>query len=293
MAALSRTCHRPRSGECALRLCKRLFPLLALTVSLGAAASAAGDDTKPADPIPEGARLRLGSGRFRHGDAVSHILPLPGGKRLLALADDGQARVWDIAAAKELTRITLVDPPSSLIASLAPDGRALATAAWSDQTICVWSLADGKQLRASAAPPFNLDERLLDLAYSPDGNALVSSHRDGSLRVWDAATVKELRRFRVVDPSAPNVAYSGRVRFLPDGKGLALIADWGVLVLSAEDGKELRCFSGHTAPVAALAFSPDGRRVATVAGDRAAWCGTSPPARNWPGCRRRPAAAVT
>ena len=49
-----------------------------------------------------------------------------------------------------------------------------------------------------------------------------------------------------------------------------MIEDWAVRVLDAEDGKEVRWFGGHVAPVTSYAFSPDGKRMASVATDRAA-----------------------
>ncbi|HKI30698.1 MAG TPA: hypothetical protein VKA46_02315 [Gemmataceae bacterium] len=259
------------------RLRRRLFALLPLAALLcGAAhlpaAPADGEPGKPAeaaDPRPEGARLRLGAGRFRHGGAVTRVLPLPDGKRLLTIAQDSKARVWDLANEKELFDITLTPQlGAGLYFSISPDGKTLAAANSADRTIRLWGLADGKETLTFAALPLN--QAFLDLEFSADGKLLVSSHQDRVFRIWDPVTAKEVRQ---VSPSAiPNVAvaFVGRVRFFPDGKALALIEDWAVRALDAEDGKELRWFGGHTAPIAALTFAPDNKHMATVAGDRAA-----------------------
>jgi WD40 repeat protein len=255
-----------------------LLLLLPVVVLPGAPAplpaAPAGEEKKPAetaDPLPDGARLRLGSGHFRHGAAVTRIYALADGKRLLTFAQDAKARVWDVATEKELFEIALAPQPYvQLVFSVSHDGKTLAGANALDRTIRVWSLADGKETIALGALPPN--QGFLDLEYSSDGKLLVSSHADRTYRIWDPVAAKEVRQINVplkVGPGVPNVAV-GRVNFTPDGKGLAVLEDWAVRVLDAEDGKEVRWFGGHVGPVAAYVFSPDGKRMATVASDRAA-----------------------
>ncbi len=250
---------------------------LVLAALLGAtallpAAPAGGDEKKApaaADPLPDGARARLGSAHFRHGAGVTKIFALPDGKRLLTIAQDARARVWDLATQKELFQIAITPQPvGGLCFSLAPDGKSFAAASVNERILRTWSLADGKETLTFAALPFN--QNFIDLEYSSDGKTLVSSHQDRVFRIWDAATAKELRQ--IGQPNLPNVGipFYGRVRFTPDDKALAVIEDWAVRLLDAENGKEVRWFGGHTAPVTMIAYSPDGKRLATVAGDRVA-----------------------
>src|SRR5262249_41241779 len=53
------------------------------------------------DPLPEGAILRLGTVRLRHGEPVSLVAFLQDGKALLTVSGDGIVRVWDVANGKE------------------------------------------------------------------------------------------------------------------------------------------------------------------------------------------------
>ncbi len=257
----------------------RRLPLMLLAFAVVPCLSArlpaapTGDEKKAEAPdvLPEGARLRLGTGHFRHSAAVTRIYPLADGKRLLTFAQDAKARVWDIATEKQLVEIALAPQPYvQLVFSVSHDGKTLASANGLDRTIRVWTLADGKEAKTFGALPPN--QGFLDLEYSADGKLLVSSHSDRAYRVWDPATVTEVRTISSPakpGPGVPNVAF-GRVNFTPDAKGLTVIEDWAVRVLDAEDGKEVRWFGGHVGTVASYAYTADGKRMATVAADRAA-----------------------
>lgn len=71
-----------------------LFAVGILALAFGPCApTAAGDDSQPkaqpqldgyGDPLPEGARLRLGTERFRHGGDDSRTAVFPDGKRIAA-----------------------------------------------------------------------------------------------------------------------------------------------------------------------------------------------------------------
>src|SRR5262249_39772749 len=52
---------------------------------------------------------------------------------------------------------------------------------------------------------------------------------------------------------------------IPDGKGLALGGEFGVLLFETATGRELRRFGGRQEPTHSLAFAPDGRTLATSA----------------------------
>ena len=53
------------------------------------------------------------------------------------------------------------------------------------------------------------------------------------------------------------------MRFSPDGTRLAVGTDVGVWVYDVPDGKETALFTGHTGQVNALAFSTDGKILAS------------------------------
>jgi RNA polymerase sigma factor (sigma-70 family) len=93
------------------------------------------------------------------------------------------------------------------------------------------------------------------VAFSEDGKTLLSGSFDGTVRLWDRATGKELRRFAELPPYAVV-----RVAFLPDGKTAAgLAGDGRIRFWELGTGKQLGWIEGGSS----FAFAPDGKVVAT------------------------------
>jgi hypothetical protein len=92
------------------------------------------------------------------------------------------------------------------------------------------------------------------VAFSPDGQRLVSSSEDGIIKVWDLATGREERTL----PGHANPTHC--LAFSPDGKRLASAStDPTVKLWDVRSGLEVLTFRGHNTSVWGVAFSPDGR----------------------------------
>jgi WD40 repeat protein len=103
------------------------------------------------------------------------------------------------------------------------------------------------------------------VAFSPDGTRLATASTDGTARVWDAASGKEVA---VCQGHADQVLFAA---FSPEGSRLATASpDRTARVWDAASGKELAVLRGHAGPVRPLAFSPDGSRLATASLDNTA-----------------------
>jgi WD40 repeat protein len=136
-------------------------------------------------------------------DVVFH----PDSRRILVAGADNTAIV-DIASGELVRRI---DGASSPIA-VSPDGRTLAAtlAATKGITIGLFDLRSGQQ----SAPLAGHRERLVRLAFSPDGSTLASGADDRLVMVWDVASGQ---RRAVYTGHAARV---NALAFSPDGTAL-------------------------------------------------------------------------
>jgi RNA polymerase sigma factor (sigma-70 family) len=101
---------------------------------------------------------------------------------------------------------------------------------------------------------------LRSVAFTPDGEALVSAGWGRVISFWDPATGKERRRIEAPAKGVDAIAFSR------DGKLLAGAGmDGAVILWDAATGKEIRRLEGHRRQVKGIAFSPTGDRL--VAGD--------------------------
>ena len=110
------------------------------------------------------------------------------------------------------------------------------------------------------------------MAISDDGKTAAVAGADGTIRLWEPSTGKQIRTWSLgVDAGLWSLALT------PNGKILAAGTDEGVIRLrDVGTGKETRVFAGHQDRVAALMFGPDNSTLASAAPPtiRRSVCGT-------------------
>lgn len=144
-----------------------------------------------------------------HGMAVTDLAVAANGSRLLSAGIDGSVRLWDLSAAATATAPAATDRSQTgevavleghdgpvlgvafaaagdATASQGEDRRqpALAASAGRDGAVIIWQLESQRPLRIIAAH----DGPVWAVAWTPDGQFVLSAGTDGSVRVWHAQT---------------------------------------------------------------------------------------------------------
>jgi WD40 repeat protein len=138
--------------------------------------------------------------------------------------------------------------------AFSPDGSKIVTVS-GNRKLWIWDRTTGKPLLTIGSKEVPVYPKALFL---PDGKHVVAPTKQG-LTVFDAATGKEVR---YIGGEKGEAAYV--LALSPDGKKLASGA-WhreDVRVWDVAGGKELLKLPGHPQGVNAIAFSPDGGRLA-------------------------------
>jgi WD40 repeat protein/energy-coupling factor transporter ATP-binding protein EcfA2 len=151
--------------------------------------------------------------------------------------------------------------------AFSPDGKTLASAS-ADGSIVLWNADTCKAMGQLQTGQSNF---VSSLAYSPDGKILASGGGDGTIVLWDTTTCEPIDQLLT--------AYPNRVRslaFSPDGKTLASgssdrepLGDLGtsnsIIVLWDISTRQpiAHPLMGHIDRVRSIAFSPDGKTLAS------------------------------
>jgi WD40 repeat protein len=237
----------------------------------------------------------------------------PVGNTLAAGGYAGRVTLWDVAAG-EAVRGFRPHRHNVLCLVFSADGKTLTTSASYDSTVCVTGVATGKEVRnfrvmkeriwgvvlspdaALAACDSQDDDMVylwdvtagkelrrvsrqasgsISLAFSADGRTLAT--QDGrTVRLWEVATGLERRSLRLPGLTAA-VAFSPGGRLLAWAGASANNDKFTVNLLDLASGKPLRAWAGHQSYIGALAFSPDGRRLASVSADTTGLLWATPP----------------
>src|SRR5205814_2094127 len=122
------------------------------------------------------------------------------------------------------------------------------------------------------------------LAFSPDGKLLASSGYADTIRLWDVATGKEVRRLERLQKEIWNRdGYC--VGFSPDGRMIASAEADGIFLWEVSTGELRRPLKGHQGFVYHVAFSAGGKVLLSSGTDTTAlaWNTFAPPRDRAPG----------
>jgi WD40 repeat protein len=231
-----------------------------------------------------------------HAQPISCVAFSPDGKRLATGDRDGVVKVWDALTGTEVANFTTLGRWPVFYLAFRLDDQQVAVG--HADGLSLYDIQAGASVPDPA--PSNHGRRIefnggsiQALAFSPDGQRAVGVTGEGSLfsregdagwnyiGIWNAKTGQLLYALGregfskgvpegafLLTIGEATVGKAGTVRsvsFSPDGKWAVAGTGDRVLVWEAETGKKRRVFKGHTVGVDCVAFSPDGKRLATCA----------------------------
>lgn len=197
----------------------------------------------------------------KHFAAVRIVEFSPDGKYIASVgaAPENWIRISD-AATGQLVRVLKGHTFDVTTLAFSPNGKLLATAGH-DQTMRVWDVEAGHEL-------FRLEDQgsgvSLSLIFTLDGKSIIggSTLRDRNFRVWSASTGREIRRIPADRSLTPCLTLS------PDGQRIACVHGPNALsLIDIEGGETAKVLNGHTVPTQGVIFSPDGKLIASCAGN--------------------------
>ena len=197
-------------------------------------------------------------------DRVQSIVFSPDGKLLAAVggtpARFGEVQIWD-AASRELKRSITVSSDTLFGASFSPDGSRLAVGC-ADNTVRVLAVDTGKELLKLA----HHDNWVFGTAFSLDGKRLVSLGRDRAVKLTETATGAFLENLNLLKAELNSVARHPRKDWVLVGGEERIpylyTMDRPRALRVGEESTLLRQLERQDGSIIALAFQPDGRRLA-------------------------------
>jgi WD40 repeat protein len=178
----------------------------------------------------------------------------PDGRTLATASNDGIARLWNLDTRTELAEFER-DGAALVAVAFSPDGHTLAVTDGSD-TVHLWN----PRTPRVHYRPLRTDQSVARVIFSRDGRTIATV--GGSVRLWDARTHRRLG----AAPTGPPALDSG-VAFSDGGRTLVVAGSDGTVrlwdVRTLIHGGRILGVGGN---YGAIAFSPDGRRLAAGSG---------------------------
>ncbi|KAF7982369.1 hypothetical protein HWV62_29112 [Athelia sp. TMB] len=202
------------------------------------------------------------SGPFTgHAGPVCSVIFSPDGERVVSGSDDGTIRIWSTWTSKVAAKPYEGHNESVLLAQFSPDDQQIVSGS-RDGAICTWNAWTGELISKVFTKVDS--EEVARMAFSPDGLHVAIGSADGLMSLWDIEKAE-----LIGGPLKVYKKWLWSLSFSPDG---------GRIVSSGMDEKNYsttKIWNARTFEADAkfdgasnATFSPDGRRIAAVSGER-------------------------
>jgi len=196
---------------------------------------------------------------------------------MFAFSNNATVQVWDVAlwvpksgpwrSGEGRPRFTapgvltsVFSPDSHLVVSGFPNG-----ALWLFQKEGLGGKPDAAEAETKVEKQLGEhDDAIISVAFTRDGNYVVSGSIDKTVRIWDVKAGTQAG-----EPLRGHSDWTRSVAFSPDGGRVVSGADDGtVRIWDAKAGTQVKELRGHSDDVMSVAFSPDGKYVVSGAKDQ-------------------------
>lgn len=194
-------------------------------------------------------------------DTTSRVIVFSSNSKLIASTEDREITLWDPSTGVRVRSIGAEDPRCASIVAFSPDNRLIVSAhqkfsspRWYS-SLRVSDASTGVELKRLTGQ----QSRILGVAFSPNGT-VVTSVSDDNVLLWDLSGE---HKFEKLDVKGQAAAFSAEAAAIsPDGTliamGMSEIVLWDV-----KKKTEVKRLRGHGDLAISLAFSPDGRVLAS------------------------------
>lgn len=214
---------------------------------------------------------------FAHGEDYNSLAYAPDGKTVAAGNNNGSVNIWDVTTGKRIQTISGHTSKQMHTAAFHTDSSTVTIG--TKYELQLWNWQTGELDKTIPDPRSDV----YSVAYSQDYNLIATAGSSNKARIWDAQTGRFLGSFVGHKDNIYAVAFSPDGRLLATGGGQKRrrpelkngsdrdnsVCLWdirkGELYLI---GERLAAFTEHTDWVNAVAFSPDGKTLASGSQDK-------------------------
>lgn len=158
-------------------------------------------------------------------------------------------QLWNLQTGEELSALKLNDYNHPL--SLSPIGNLLAVGY--RQEFALWDVQTKTMIHTFTGH----SEYINEIVFSPDGQTIATGSNDSTIKLWNLQTGCEIKTLRAYS-SINALAFNSLEQIFASGARDGTIRLWDLKTMA-----EIHSFKGHKEEVSALAFSPNGKCLAS------------------------------